>query len=83
MNITIRNVNPRFWRELKIEAVREGLTIGKALNLAIERWLNEYKNKRGKKKIKSFWDLEPFRYEGKDATKLSTKVDELLYGWKK
>ena len=83
MNITIRDVNPRFWRELKVEAVKEGLTIGKALNLALERWLHEYKNKRSKIKTKSFWDLKPFKYEGEDAGKLSVKVDEVLYGWKK
>ena len=83
MNITIRDVNPRFWRELKVEAVKEGLTIGKALNLALERWLHEYKNKRSKIRTKSFWDLKPFKYEGEDAGKLSVKVDEVLYGWKK
>ena len=83
MNITIRGVNPRFWRELKVEAVKEGLTIGKALNLALERWLHEYKNKRSKIRTKSFWDLKPFKYEGEDAGKLSIKVDEVLYGWKK
>ena len=83
MNITIRDVNPRFWRELKVEAVKEGLTIGKALNLALERWLHDYKNKRTKKVTKSFWDLKPFKYEGEDAGKLSIKVDEVLYGWKK
>ena len=83
MNITIRDVNPRYWRGLKIEAVKDGLTIGEALNLALERWLNEFKNKGDRKNAKSFWDLKPFKYEGEDAGKLSTKIDEVLYGWKK
>ena len=83
MNITIRDVNPRFWRELKVEAVKEGLTVGKALNMALERWLHEYKNKRSKIRTKSFWGLKPFKYEGEDAGKLSIKVDEVLYGWQK
>ena len=82
MNITIRDINPRFWRELKVEAVREGMTIGEAVNIAIEKWLMEYKSKEHKK-TKSFWDLKPFKFEGKDAGQLSTKVDEILYGWKK
>ena len=83
MNITIRDVNPRFWRGLKIEAVREGLTIGQAVNLALERWLQEYKNKGKNKNLRSFWDLKPFKFEGKDAGHLSSKVDEVVYGWKK
>jgi len=82
MNITIREVNPRFWKELKVEAVKGGITIGEALNLAIENWLNNYK-KREKKKTKSFWDLMPFKFEGKDAGHLSEKVDEVVYGWAK
>ncbi len=83
MNITIRDVNPRFWRELKVEAVKEGLTIGEAINLALEKWLREYENNAKRKRYKSFWDLRPFEYTGKDAGKLSTTVDETLYGWKK
>ena len=83
MNITIREVNPRFWRELKIEAVKEGLTIGEAVNLALERWLKEYTNKEKRKKARSFWDLKTFKFEGKDAGHLSAKVDEVVYGWKK
>jgi hypothetical protein len=82
MNITIRDINPRFWRELKVKAVREGMTIGEAVNVAIEKWLSEYKEKESKK-TKSFWDLKPFKFEGKDAGQLSTKVDEIVYGWKK
>ena len=83
MNVTIRDVNSKFWRELRIEAVKEGLTIGEAINLALEKWLQEYRKKRDRKQIKSFWDLEPFRYEGEDAGRLSAKIDALLYGWKK
>jgi hypothetical protein len=82
MNITIRGVNPRFWRELKVEAVKEGLTAGEAVNIALEKWLRECKIKE-KKRAKSFWDLKPFNYEGEDAGKLSMKIDEVLYGWKK
>lgn len=82
MNITIRDVNPRFWRELKVEAVKEGLTIGEAINLALERWLHEYRNKQDRKKIKSFWDLKPFKFEEEGAEHLSSKVDEVVYGWK-
>ena len=78
MNITIRDINPRFWRELKVEAVKEGLTIGVAVNLALEKWLQEHRKKR-KINAKNFWDLKPVKFEGKDAEQLSMKVDEVLY----
>ncbi len=80
MNITIRGINQDYWRALKIEAVREGLTVGQALNLALEKWISEFKHKKETKKKKSFWDLEPFLYQNKDAVLLSTKIDEVLYG---
>ena len=79
MNITIRDVNPRYWRELKVEAVKDGLTIGEAINLALERWLQEYKNIRKTKSAKSFWDLKPVKHKGKNFSRLSTMVDEVLY----
>lgn len=80
MNITIRGVNPGFWRGLKVEAVRGGMTIGQAVNIALERWLHEHKSGRNGKKSKSFWSLKPVTMKGKDAAHLSAKVDEVLYG---
>lgn len=81
MNITIREINPMLWKELKIEAVKDGLNVGEAVNLALEKWLHEHKNPI--KISKSFFDLEPLEFDGEDAKYLSTKVDEILYGWKK
>jgi ABC-type polysaccharide/polyol phosphate transport system ATPase subunit len=80
MNTTIRAVNPGLWKELKVEAVMEGLTIGEAVNHALEKWLHEHKKKAYRKKHKSFWDLEPIKFKGKDAKKLSMKIDKVLYG---
>ena len=82
MNITIRDVNSNLWRELKIETVKEGMTIGQAINLALENWIREHRKRINGDKVKSFWDLNPVKYEGKDAGHLSMKVDEALYGWK-
>ncbi len=80
MNITIRDVNPRIWKEIKIEAVRGGLTLGQTINMALEEWLNEYRKKSARKKIKGFWDLKPLDLEIKDASELSLNVDKVLYG---
>lgn len=82
MNITIRDVNSKLWRELKIETVKEGMTIGQAINLALENWIRGHRKRRNGHKVKSFWDLNPVKYGGKDAGHLSMKVDETLYGWK-
>ena len=38
------------------------------------------KKRKHKKKTKSFWDLRPFEYKGKDSGKLSAKIDEVIYG---
>ena len=81
MNITIREVNARFWKELKVQAVTEGVTLGQAVNLALERWLRE-KAQPKKKKTKSFWDIKPVRLPGKDVPHYSSQVDEVLYGGK-
>lgn len=82
MNITIRDIKPSLWRELKMETVKEGMTIGQAINLALENWIGEHRKGLGGHKMKSFWDLKPVKYEGKDAIHLSMKVDETLYRWK-
>ncbi|HLD04144.1 MAG TPA: hypothetical protein VJG90_00335 [Candidatus Nanoarchaeia archaeon] len=79
MNITIREVNPRFWKELKIQAVTEGVTLGQAVNLALERWLSE-KAQPKKKKTKSFWNIKPIDMPGTEHDSL--RVDEVLYGGK-
>ena len=83
MNITIRDVNPQYWKELKIEAVREGITVGQALNIALDKWLSSYKNKKEEKKKRSFWDMKPLEFEGQNSTQFSRTVDEVLYGRKK
>ena len=83
MNITIREINSRLWREAKSESVKEGLTMGQTVNIALEKFLKEHKSKKQDKKTKSFWDVSPYTFGGKDSGNLSIKVDEVVYGWKK
>ena len=81
--ITVRSVNSDLWRELKVAAVKEGMTLGEAMNLALQKWLQERKDASRGSKRKSFWSLKPIRFEGADKgklKKLSTLVDETLYG---
>lgn len=82
LNITIRGINSQFWRDFKAEAIREGLHLGEALNLALKNFLEELRMKKEKKQ-KDFFDLEPISDKGKDAGRVSVRVDEILYGWKK
>ena len=80
--ITVRSVNSGLWRELKVAAVKEGMTLGEAVNLALQKWLMERKvsGKGDKHTRKSFWNMKPIKFEGANKEKLSTLVDETLYG---
>lgn len=78
--ITVRSVNSDLWRELKVAAVKEGMTLGETVNLALQKWLHERKDAGRGGKRKSFWSLKPIRFEGAGKEKLSTLVDETLYG---
>lgn len=78
--ITVRSVNRDLWRELKVAAVKEGMTLGETINLALQKWLQERKEANIGSKRKSFWNLKPIKFEGADKKKLSTLVDDTLYG---
>ena len=80
--ITVRSVSGDLWKELKVEAVKEGMTLGEAVNLALQKWLMERKaaGKGDKHVRKSFLNLKPIKFEGANKGKLSTLVDETLYG---
>ncbi len=80
MNITIRDVNLETWRRVKAEAVREGMTLGETVNIALEKWLTENRSFKKGKKIKSFWDIKPLSPTAKDAKTWSQSVDKTLYG---
>ena len=80
MDVTIRNVNGEFWRDFKATAVREGLAVGEAINLALSKFMRETVEKKKMKKHKEIWDLKPVRFKGPDAEHISEKADEILYG---
>ena len=74
VQVTIKNVDADAFTELKAEAARKKLPVGRAISLAIENWLSESKKPRlslGKwKTIKG----------GLKTRLLSEQVDSILYG---
>jgi len=74
MNISVRGVEDRLFKEFKAEAIKEGKKIGEALNEAMELWLKARK-KRAKFKLR----LEPFDW-GEGTERLSMEVDKAIYG---
>jgi len=76
MNTTIRNIDDKVFHELKIEATKEGITVGQATTQAIEVWL---KSKKEKNKKRSLKEIEPVSF-GEEDKKLSTDIKKALYG---
>ena len=74
IQVTIKNVDAQAFSELKAEAARKKLPVGRALSLAIKNWLSESKKPRlglGKwKTIKG----------GLKTRLLSEQADSILYG---
>ncbi len=74
MQISVRGVDEEIFREFKAVSVRKGLNLGKAISLAMKKWLEEEK----REKI-SFLELEPVDW-GEGTEESSKEVDETLYG---
>ncbi len=73
MQLSVRDVDEKIFREFKAEAARERLPIGKALTLAMGFWLQE------SKPLKNLLDLKAVNL-GKGSEKLSEEIDKTLYG---
>ena len=74
IQVTIKNVDADAFSELKAEAVRKKLPVGKALSLAIENWLAE----SGKLRLPlAKWKMVK---GGPNTRLLSEQVDSILYG---
>ncbi|MGQ4915983.1 MAG: hypothetical protein ACP6IU_14725 [Candidatus Asgardarchaeia archaeon] len=79
-SITIRGVDERLYREFKIEAVKQGLKIGEALNEAIRYWLKQKRKMRKKvSKRDPLWDIIEHPIDWGAETDAS-RVDKELYG---
>jgi hypothetical protein len=72
--ITVRDVDEHVFREFKAEAVKQGMTLGTALTLAMEKFRSTLSGKRTK-----LTSLKPSAW-GKGTEHVSEEVDEILYG---
>ncbi len=78
MNVSVRGVDEAVFRNFRSEVVRRGLTVGEVVNELLSKWLSA--KKTNTKKF-SLLELEPVDL-GKGSEKLSSQVDEILYGGK-
>lgn len=74
MNISVRGVEEKLFKEFKSEAIKEGKKIGEALNEALELWI---RMRRKRKKFKMV--LQPFDW-GEGSERASLEIDEIVYG---
>ena len=74
MQLSVKDVDEKIFREFKAEAVREGVNVGKALNLAMAVWVQ-----KSTKPKRSLLDLKPVSF-GKGTERLSEEADKILYG---
>lgn len=72
--ITVRDVDAGAYKEFKADAIRNGLTLGGALTLAMEKFRSELTKKRSK-----LSDFKPVDW-GKGTERVSEEVDAILYG---
>ena len=74
MQLSVKGVNEDIFREFKAESVREGMTVGNAITLAMKLMLD---NAEKKPKI-SFLNFKP-RHFGKGTERTSEEIDKILY----
>ncbi|MEK6941687.1 MAG: hypothetical protein AABW85_02420 [archaeon] len=81
VNVSVRDVDPKVFREFKVKTVEIGMKTGTAMTQALKEWAEKRENK--KKKVKSFFDNFKSWDWGKGSEKSSIEIDEVLYGLKK
>ena len=74
MQVSVKDVDDRIFREFRAESVREGMKVGKALNLAMKLWLDS----KGRKPRLSIINLKP-RDFGQGSERASEEIDKIVY----
>ena len=73
MQLSVRDVDEKVFREFRAEAVREGMLVGKALSLAMSLWLQ-----KNAKPFSNMLNFKPMKL-GKGTEKLGEEIDKILY----
>ena len=73
MQVSIKNIDERTFREFKAKSAIEGISVGKALTLAMGLLLEQKREKK-----MSLLNLKPKDW-GKGTEKLSEEIDEIAY----
>lgn len=76
--LVVRNTDKQLYKRFKQKAVEDDISVGTALNEAMEQWLDG----RGAKKKpdpRILLKVKPIDF-GKGSENLSTTLDEVLYG---
>jgi hypothetical protein len=76
VDTTIRNLDPRAYRQLKARAAQEGRTIGEVVSEAIRAYVARPLEGEGRLSLGD-WAPEPYP-EGDE--RLSEQVDRIVYG---
>lgn len=76
MTTTIRNLDKKLFAEFRAEAVKDGMTVSEALEMAIYQWLGK---KKAKKQKLNILNIKPVDW-GKGTEKTSEEIDKILYG---
>ena len=75
INITIRDLDEKIYRRVKMKAVEEDRTVGEVTNEALSNWLNTF----GKKKGKAFLELIEHPVNLGEVTNLTENIDGHVY----
>lgn len=73
VQITVKDVNEETFHELKAYAVKNKMTVGTALTMAMHTLMTSLKKRKGK-----LSDVKPF-VGGAGTERLSEQMDEVLY----
>lgn len=79
--IGVREVDEEIFKKFRARAIEKKLRLGNAITLAMQKWLEDkkQKDKEKLKGVKELLKVKPFDF-GLGNERLSTQIDEILYG---
>ncbi|MBI4139911.1 hypothetical protein HY483_03035 [Candidatus Woesearchaeota archaeon] len=74
IQLSVKNVEEKTFREFKAKSVQEGMNVGLALTLAMQDWIEQSK----RKPKRNILDLKAWDW-GKGTENISENADSILY----